>query len=263
MAVVTLTTGWVDDYYIAVLKGILVSALRDVQIIDLSHHAPVFNSGIDYVAYMIKHSYKYYPQGTVHLISVESEYRDETPFVTALYDGQYFIGTDNGLFSLIFDNAPEKMVKIEKYTDHEAPNYPAISVFAPVAVHLASGGDISDLGVAYTNMNHKGRILPVLTDSSITGTIIHVNTFGNAVTNITREEFEKVGKGRPFEIMVQGMRHKITRINKYFHETSSGEQLALFNLAGYVEVALNSGNIAEVQHLTTRESNILVKFINK
>ncbi|MDR2848834.1 MAG: SAM-dependent chlorinase/fluorinase [Bacteroidales bacterium] len=263
MAVVTLTTGWVDDYHVAVLKGVLVSALHDVQIVDLSHQTPVLHSGIDYAAYMIKHCYKYYPKGTVHLISVESEYRDETPFVAALYNEQYFIGTDNGIFSLIFDSPPENMVVIKKYTDEQTPNYPAISVFAPAAVHLASGGDILDLGTVYPAMNHKSQILPILTESSITGTIIHVNAFGNAVTNITREEFEKVGKGRPFEIMVQGMRHKITRINKYFHETTSGEQLALFNFSGYVEVALNNGKIAEVQRLVSRESNVLVKFINK
>jgi S-adenosylmethionine hydrolase len=261
MAVITLTTGWIDDFYIAVLKGIIISSIPDVQIVDLSHRTPVFNPGISYAAYLLKHCHKYYPKDTVHLISVESEYTEKTPFIAALYNGQYFVGTDNGVFSLIFDSPPEKMVCIDKYSDDEAPNYPAIPVFAPTAVHLASGGDMADLGSAYPALNRKPPILPVFTESSITGTVIHINAFGNAVTNISRHDFEKIGKGRRFEIMVQTF-HKINRINKYFHETSSGEQLALFNLSGYLEVALNKGNISEVRHLTSQASNVIIKFLN-
>jgi S-adenosylmethionine hydrolase len=260
MAVITLTTGWIDDYYVAVLKGILFSSMPAVQIVDLSHHTPVFNSGITHAAYMIKHCYAYYPAGTVHLISVSSEYSDKTPFIVALYDGQYFVGTDNGLFSLIFTSEPETIVRIEKFTDVKAPNYPAISVFAPAAVHLASGGNISDLGSNYPNYQRKGVIMATIDNSMITGTVIHINAFGNAITNITREDFDRVGKGRPFEILPQSTNNKITRINKYYHETSDGELLALFDLSGLLEIAMNKGNMAQMFRISTH-SNIIIKFL--
>ncbi len=262
MAIITLTTGWADDFYVAAVKGIILSSLPDVQIVDLSHRTPVFNTGISHAAYMVKQCYAYFPKGTVHVISTASEYTPDTPFAAAYQDGSYFVATDNGIFGLLFDTPPEKMVHIEKFTDDASPNYPALSVFAPAAVHLASGGDITELGSSYTEYQRKNAVLATLDESVITGTIIHINAFGNVITNITREDFEIVGKGRSFEIMVQSTRYKITRINKYFHETSRGELLAVFNLSGYLEIAINKGNVASLLQLSL-DSNIIVKFLNK
>lgn len=262
MAVITLTTGWSDDFYLAAVKGILLSALPTVQVVDMSHQAPAFSTGISYAAYMVKHSYAYFPKETIHIISIASEYSDSAPFVAVRYNGHYFVGTDNGIFGLLFDTPPDAMVRIEKYKDDASPNYPAISVFAPAAVHLAQGGDIAGLGRPYADYQRKGAVLATVDESAITGTIIHINAFGNVVTNITREDFDRIGKGRPFEIMVQSTRYKITRINKYFHETSQGELLAVFNISGYLEIAINKGRIASLLQLTL-DSNIIVKFINK
>ena len=257
--VITLTTGWADDFYVAALKGILLSSVPSVQIIDMSHHAPAFSSGITYAAYMVKQSYKYFPQGAIHIISIASEYHNSSPFISVFHDGHFFIGTDNGFFGMIFDDTPETIVRIEKFKDDESPNYPALSVFAPAAIHLANGGDIAELGSICDDFQRKGTILPLLESSQITGTILHINAFGNAITNISREDFERIGKGRPFEIMVNSIRQKITSINKYFHETSTGELLALFNISGYLEVAQNKGKLAELMRLTLN-SNIIVKF---
>ncbi|MDR1864913.1 MAG: SAM-dependent chlorinase/fluorinase [Bacteroidales bacterium] len=259
MAVITLTTGWIDDYHIAALKGIIFSSLPSAQIVDLSHHTPPFNSGIAHAAYMIRHCYAYYPAGTVHLISVASELQMDNPFIAALYDGQYFVGTDNGIFSLIFTSDPEKIIRIEKYTNEQSPNYPAISVFAPAAIHLAAGGDISELGVHHRDYQRRCIMMATINESQITGTIIHINAFGNAVTNITREDFDRVSKGRSFEITLLSMRNKITRINTYYHETSEGELLALFNLSGLLEVAINKGRASELLGFALH-ANVIVKF---
>jgi len=260
--VITLTTAWTDDFYVAAIKGMLVSSIPSVQVIDMSHNAPVFNSGISYAAYMVKHSYPYFPRSTVHIISIASEYSDSAPFVAAYHNGHYFVGTDNGIFGLLFDSAPETIVRIEKYTDDISPNYPVISVFVPAAVHLANGGDIAGLGSAYADYHRKGTVLATMDESQITGTIIHINAFGNVITNITRDDFERIGKERPFEILVQSTRYKITRINRYFHETSRGELLAVFNVSGYLEIAINKGKLANLLQLSL-DSNIIIKFFNK
>jgi len=262
MSVITLTTGWTDDFYVAAVKGILLSSIPSVQIVDMSHSAPAFNSGITYAAYMVKHSYAYFPQRTVHIISIASEYSDNAPFVAAYHKGHYFIGTDNGIFGLLFDTVPETIIRIEKYRDDASPNYPVISVFVPAAVHLANGGDISELGGVYTDYRRMGTALATMDESQITGTVIHINAFGNVITNITHDDFERIGKGRPFEILVQSTRYKITRINKYYHETSRGELLALFNISGYLEIAINKGKLANLMQLSL-DSNIIVKFFNK
>jgi len=260
--VITLTTAWTDDFYVAALKGILLSAIPSVQLVDMSHQAPAFNSGISYASYLLKHGYAYFPKGAIHIISIASEYSDNAPFLAAYHNGHYFIGTDNGIFGLLFDSEPEAIVRIDKFTDDTSPNYPAISVFAPAAVHLANGGNIVKLGSAYTDYQRMGTILATMDESQITGTIIHLNAFGNAITNITRSDFERIGKGRPFEILVQSTRYRITRINRYFHETSRGELLAVFNISGHLEIAINKGKLANLLQLTLN-SNIIVKFFNK
>ena len=259
MSIITLTTGWIDDFHVAALKGILLSAVPSVQIIDISHNAPAFGKGILYAAYIVKHSYSYFPEGSVHIISVASEYSETSPFAAVFHNGHYFVGTDNGIFGLIFESVPEKIVRIEKYKDDKTPNYPAISVFAPAAIHLAKGGDIAELGKPYADYQHRGAIQAPVSESQITGTIIHINIFGNIVTNITQRDFERVGKGRPFEILVQRTNRKITRINRYFHETSDGDLLAVFNVSGLLEIALNKGKLSEIMRIEL-DTNIIVKF---
>ena len=262
MSIITLTTGWTDDFYVAAVKGILLSGIPSVQIVDMSHQAPAFHTGISYAAYMVKQSYKFFPKGSIHIISIASEYSDCSPFAAAFYNGHYFVGTDNGIFGLLFETEPTSLVRIEKFNDAESPNYPAISVFAPAAIHLANGGDISELGKTYTDYQSKSAILASIEKSQITGTIIHINTFGNVITNITREDFDRVCKGRPFEILVQRTSRKITKINKYFHETSQGDLLAVFNISGYLEIAQNKAKINDMLGLSIN-SNVIIKFFDK
>jgi S-adenosylmethionine hydrolase len=105
-------------------------------------------------------------------------------------------------------------------------------------------------------------VLATVDESQITGTVIHINAFGNVITNITKYDFDRIGKGRAFEILVQNTRRKILRINKYFHETSHGELLAVFNISGYLEIAQNKGKLADILQLSI-DSNIIVRFFNK
>ena len=262
MQVITLTTGWANDFYVSALKGILISSIPSVQIVDMTHQAPSFAQGISFAAYIVKQSYDFFPKGTIHILSIESEINNDSPFVAANYNGHYFVGTDNGIFGLLFDSDPDAMVRVEKFTDEASPNYPAISVFAPVAAHLANGGNINELGKQHIDYKKKGIALATLDKTQITGTVIHINAFGNAITNITREDFDRIAKGRSFEILVQRIRKKITRINKYFHETSHGEILAVFNMSGHLEIAQNKGNLSEMMKIYPG-TNVIVKFLDK
>ena len=262
MAIVTLTTGWVDDFYVAAMKGILLSGIPSVQVIDMSHNTPTFSTGISYAAYLVKQSYKFFPANTIHIISVTSEFHKKRPFLAAYYNEHYFLGTDNGLFGLLFDSSPENMVRIEKFSDELSPNYPALSVFAPAAVHLANQGDISHLGSEYTDYQRSCMALATISSSQITGTIIYINAFGNVITNITRDDFDRVCNGREFEILLQRTKRKITRISKYFQDVSEGELLAVFNISGFLEIAMNKGKVAEMFRLEL-DANIMIKFFDK
>ena len=116
MAIITLTTDWGEkDYYIGTVKGSILSLMPNVTIVDISHKINHFD--IEPASFVIKNCYKSFPKGTIHIIGVNSEASIETPHVLICYQGYYFIGADNGIFSLIFDEKPEKIILADAYSD--------------------------------------------------------------------------------------------------------------------------------------------------
>jgi S-adenosylmethionine hydrolase len=259
MALITLTTDWRgDDYYLGSVKGMILSNNPNATIVDITHQIYPFNAA--QAAFILRNSYKYYPKGTVHIIDVNSEASEHCSHVAFQYNNHFFIGADNGSFGLLLqDDEPEKIVKIEKFYNEGCFTFPALYVFAPAAALLSIQGDIDALGNALPKLNKQVALHPTIQESVIAGTVIYIDSYQNVITNISKELFERIGKGRKFEILVQSYHYKINRINKTYNETSSGELLALFNSAGLLEIAINRGNVAELLNLGMN-SNVRIKF---
>ncbi len=111
MPIITLTSDWGQrDYFLAAVKGKIMSLMPEVSIIDISHGISPFN--LKQASFIIRNSYPHFPKGTVHMLSVLTEKTEKTPHLAVQYNGQFFIGADNGIFSLIFDKDPEKIIMI-------------------------------------------------------------------------------------------------------------------------------------------------------
>jgi S-adenosylmethionine hydrolase len=247
MPIITLTTDWnTRDYYLGTLKGKILSRCQQVTIVDISHQIQAFN--IDQAAFVIRNSYYNFPGGSIHIIAVNSEGGKDRPFLVIRYDGHYFISTDNGIFGLICSENPDKIIKIK--TSEPVTSYSALSVFADAACRLSSGEKVEALGITQQDFNRKTPIRAVIEESVINGSVIYIDSFRNAITNITKDIFDRVGNGRPFEIFVQSNYYRIRKINLFYHETSPGEILALFNSVGLLEIAMNSGKAADLLNLT-------------
>ena len=258
MAFITLTTDWkLNDFYVGAVKGAILSLFEDARVIDLNHQITSFNS--IQAAFVVRNSFSYFPKNTVHLIDVNSEATSEYSHVAIQYKGYYFVGCDNGSFSFICRETPEAVVKIDKPFDQNCQSFPALHVFAPVAAFLAMGNPIDELGVKLKDVNRQTLIRATYDEASITGNVIYIDSYQNVITNISRDLFEKAGKGRRFEILVQSNHNRILQINKTYNETSSGELLALFNSAGLLEIAISFGNAAELLTLSIN-STIRIKF---
>jgi S-adenosylmethionine hydrolase len=139
MAVITLTTDFgLKDHFVGAIKGTIYRELADAKIVDISHAISPFN--IQECAYILKNSYKAFPDGTIHIVGVDSEPTTENQHIAVLVDGHYFIGANNGVVSLITAEInPEKVVEIN------IPNplhgsFPVLDVFVKVACHIALGG---------------------------------------------------------------------------------------------------------------------------
>ncbi len=255
MPVITLTTDWSkDDFYLGAVKGQIYSNLSDAIIVDITHKVKPFN--IYQAAFILKNSYKFYPKGSVHIIGVKTEAFKDQKYLAAEYDGQYFLGTDNGIFSLIFnDDDSVKYISINE----KRSSFPVLDVFSKIACRLAQGEKYEKLGETISEIERRVPLRATIEENVISGSVVYIDSFQNAITNVSENLFKRVGNGKPFKIFVQSNHYVISRINKTYQETSVGELLAIFNSLDLLEIAINGGNAAELLNLDTN-SSIRIKF---
>lgn len=256
MAIITLTTDFGEkDYFAGAVKGAIYSEVADVKIVDISHSVSPFH--LHEAAYIIQNAYKSFPDGSIHIIGVDSELNPENRHIALLIDGHYFICADNGIISfLTAEINPEKIVEINIH-DRVTTNFPVLDVFVKVAGHLARGGTLDVIGKPINEIKEIRRIHPVVTnnDSQIIGNIIYVDNYGNAISNIKKKFFESVAKGRKFIIYA-----RTTEFNTIYtcysdainfelppeKRDEDGKKLALWNSSEFLELAVYKSNPASV-----------------
>ena len=257
MPIITLTSDWSNyDYYVAAIKGQILGLCPEVTIVDISHNIQSFS--ISQAAYVVRHSYKNFPDGTIHVIAVNSETGPDKPPIVVKAMNHYFIGCDNGLFMLIIDNEPDEVIALPVKKKGNS-TMAEIDIFARAACEVAKGKSLNELGKAHPNLSRQVPILPTIDESVINGTVVYIDSFRNAITNINAELFDKIGKKRKFEIFIQSNHYRVNKINKYYSESSVGELLVLFNSVGFLEIAINNGNAADLLNLSVG-SAVRIKF---
>jgi S-adenosylmethionine hydrolase len=258
MPIITLTSDWGHrDYFLAAVKGKIMSLLPSVNIIDISHGISPFN--LKQASFIIRNSYPHFPPGTVHIISILTESTEKIPHLVVQFNKQYFIAADNGIFSLIFDHNPEEIIRLSSPEGSDIRDIPARDRFVESAAHLASGKSIDQLGEPVSQWKEQLHFLPVVSGDVIRGVVIFINHYENVVTNITRELVEKVGKGRKFIIEFRG--ESVNGINKSYQEAPIGEIVTLFGSTGHLEIAINQGNAASLLGLDINDP-VRVEFRN-
>lgn len=246
MSIITLTTDFgIKDPYAATVKGQIYRELKDVVIVDVSHEIQPFN--IAEGAFVVKNFYKSFPEGTIHIIGVDSLITPKKKALAALIDDHYFIACDNGILSLISNEISAKeIVEINIPQASQPGIFSVKDVFVPVACHLARGGKLSVIGNVVKNFTELSHLKPVLKDDkTIIGTVIYVDNYGNSITNISKSFFEKTAKKREFTI-----RFRNNEFNKIFESYNEivldferetefvGAGMALFGSSGFLEISI-------------------------
>lgn len=233
------------DYYVGALKGSILKQFPEATIVDLSHDVKPFF--IPEAAMVVKNSYQDFPKGTVHLIGITPEQTETSMQLAVQYGGQYFISADNGVFPLIFDSEPEKVVDLSLVVQSATSiTFPTKDVFATAACHLAKGGIMEVLGRPNQIQNESRSFNPTHDDKVIRGLVIHVDVYGNVITNIDRKLFDAVGQGKDFQIWFRKGQHVIDSISSLYTNVPEGEKLALFGRSGFLEIAINRSNAAQL-----------------
>ena len=242
MAVITLSTDiGQSDFIIGALKGQLVSAVPTANIIDITHQLPPFN--YSQAAYVCRNAIRNIPEDTFHLVLVNLF--DEKPdhLLLAEHKGHIIGCADNGLLTMILEEVPQQVVALPLDKTQQKNTIYCTSIFAQAFASLLSGKKITELGDPGVSMRVKNPLRPLLGNNWIEGQIIFIDNFENVIVNITREEFEEQRKGRSFKIVFK-RDEVIDRMSDTYADVNEGEKLALFNSAGYLEIAINKGNAA-------------------
>jgi hypothetical protein len=258
MAVITLTSDWgLNDYYVGAVKGMICKNMPEATVIDITHQVTPFDVG--QAAYIIKNAHLSFPDGTIHIIGVNTEESVNHPHAVAFYNKQYFIGSDNGVFALIFESAPEKIVELDIIHDSDHFTFSGRDRFARAAVHLAKGGRIEDLGSAKAGINSKMQFEPIVDLNAIRGVVAHIDTYENLITNIPKDLFREKAKGKKFRITLRSA--KIESISNSYDDVSHGDVVALFASNNMLEIAINKGKAASLLGIT-RKSPVIIEILN-
>jgi S-adenosyl-L-methionine hydrolase (adenosine-forming) len=258
MHVITLTSEWNEfDYYVAALKGRLLTTCPEARIVDINHRIKPFN--IAQAAFIVRNSYPSFPEGSIHIIAVSSEPEDGGQLLAARMNGHYFLCADNGILGLLGVEVPETVVRLNYSPDDPSASFISVSVFAGAAASLVAGKAIGEIGEQVNSFNRQVPMRPTLENNTITGSVIYIDSYNNAITNISRELFERIGRGKPFVIFVQSKHYKLEKINRRYGESDPGDLLAIFNSVGLLEIAIRNGNAASLLKLNTN-STIRVEF---
>jgi S-adenosylmethionine hydrolase len=224
MAIVTLTTDMgLKDHYVAAVKGAILTQCPGTIIVDVSHLVKPFD--IAEAAFVLRQAWPEFPKGTIHIIGVNPEADGRTPHLVVRHDDHYFIAADNGVFSLLFDGRPHEAFEITMKLDDDHAAFTTKTVF----------------GRKVAQTRELIGFQPTSDATSIRGKVVHVDTYGNLVTNVRKQLFNEVGKGRTFRIGFGRSEDDITKLHTTYADVPMGERVAFFGSSGLLEIAVNKG----------------------
>jgi S-adenosylmethionine hydrolase len=242
MAIVTLLTdSGESDYYVAAIKARILSVNPGLTLVDISHK--IAPCDIAHGAFVLRSVFRDFPRGTVHLIGVDAAGGKGDSLLAVTLEDHFFVGVDNGLLGLITDKQPLTVVELNKISPI-ATTFPERDILAPAAAKLASGVNITTLGSTVPAFRKMMDRQVKATKRMIAGHVIRVDNYGNLLTNIQKEPFEVLSKGKPFTIQFGGERAK--KLQTYYNQVDQGECFLLFNSLGLLEIGIYKGNASQL-----------------
>lgn len=241
-----LTDFGLRDGYVGVMKGVIWKICPDAQIADITHYIPPQN--IRQGAIALLRTTHYFPKGTVHIAVVDPGVGTNRKPLAAEVDGHYYIGPDNGLFSMVFSEAEDRGVKCHFYT-LDKPEYwlPDVSrvfhgrdIFAPAAAHLAAGVPLEKMGTPFNDPTRLANPEPRKLGNGWLGEVVTIDNFGNIATNIGSKQLQ--GRDR-YAVKIAGQ--TINGLIQTFEDRPDGELAAMIGTDEDLIVAVVKGSAAE------------------
>jgi S-adenosylmethionine hydrolase len=230
-----------QDFLVGAVKGQLLQVNSGFTIVDISHNLSPFN--YPQAAYVCRNAIKSFPAGTFHIVLINLfDHRPDHLLLTK-HNDQYIGCADNGLITMILEEVPREIVALSLSKSAQKNTLYCATVLANAFHEICNGKTIDEIGDPSVSIEVKNPLRPLLGNNWIEGQIIFIDNFENVIINITKDEFEEQRRGRSFKIVFK-RDEVIDKISDTYADVSESEKLALFNSAGYLEIAINKGNAA-------------------
>lgn len=255
MSVITLTSDYgLVDHRVASMKGKILSWSEEVKVVDITHNITAYN--LLQTAYIVRNAYKFFPEGSIHIVAVDSFYHKSRKNIIAKVDGHYFISADNGITNLMFfDIKPEAIYEItlnNRFDDKVI--FPATEIFVPAAMHLYKGGLPEVIGRKIKSIKDVSfpRAIYNEAEKMIIGEVMYIDNFGNVVSNISRKFFEKYALiSEKFTVKFRNIVSSKV-LDQYTdvvtdwdrEQESHGKSSVIFNDADLLEITIYKGNVS-------------------
>lgn len=244
--IITLTTDFgTQDHYVSVMKAVMLGITSNARFIDVSHDIPA--QDIMAGAWVVRNAAFSFPPGTVHLVVVDPGVGTERNAIALKIEDQYFVGPDNGIFSLLYTDFNYEAVKLNKpdyWLQKRSRTFHGRDIFAPVAAHLSEGVPLDQLGEPITELVSYHWAVPIGDKDGVQGWVIHIDRFGNLITNISESLLEETAGRRKVRVYVGNT--IIDHMVNTFGDVEPGEAAAFIGSSGMLEVGINKGNAAEM-----------------
>jgi len=245
--IVTLTTDFgTSDGYVGAMKGVILSIHACVNLVDITHEIPpqdIMNGAL-----ALETSSAFFPDHAIHVAVVDPGVGSERKPIGIRTEAGIFVGPDNGLFSLaVRDCNSIEIFHLDQkrfFLKEVSSTFHGRDVFAPVAAHLALGAPLEEMGSPLNSMVHLGIPEPTVRDDGIRGSIIHIDRFGNLITNISSTHLKKAHFREPLQVL-WGV-HMMEGIKNSYSNVAPGSLVALFGSSGRLEISGNLGRADEM-----------------
>jgi S-adenosylmethionine hydrolase len=239
---ITLATDFgARDSYVGTMKGVILRINPSANTVDITHL--IQPQDLMEASLVLENCYRFFPIGTVHVVVVDPGVGTSRRPIIVDTPEYLFVGPDNGVFSRILSSQTSCEVREIRNESFQLPQisdtFHGRDIFAPVAGYLSRGVLPEEMGPLVADPLRRDPPQPQVWQDQITGEVIYVDSFGNIITNVSRELFEMVMKGRRFRIMVNGK--QIEQISRSYQDVERGKAVALFGSMDMLEIAVHGG----------------------
>lgn len=245
--VITLTTDFgTKDPYVAEMKAVILNISPNATIVDITHQIDKFN--IKMGAYTLASATPFFPKGAIHIAVIDPRVGTQRPALCIQTKNAYYLGPDNGVLALA-----AKTQGIEHVYEITNPKLmmPKISntfhardIFSPAAAHLANGTPPTELGPQTKKIATPKFTKVTENKNTLAGEVIHIDDFGNVITNIEKKHLQTIKLGKTVRIKIKNTSLK-AKFSKTYSEGKAKELLALIGSHNFLEISINQSNAAK------------------